>query len=60
MALAEAARAQRIILLSQLRETGPHHIAELEILVRDIAPSKVKARALISIGINSIRISVKN
>ena len=51
--LAQALALKGFILLSQLRdEPGRAIVAELETIVRDMGASKVKARALISIGLS--------
>ena len=53
--LAQALALNGFILLSQLRDEPARAImAELEVLVRDMGASKVKARAMISIGLNQL------
>ena len=55
LALIELLSLKGFILLCQLRASEANAVtAELDVLARDIGPSKAKARALVTIGINRI------
>jgi predicted ATPase/DNA-binding winged helix-turn-helix (wHTH) protein len=53
--LADALALKGFILLSQLRDEPAHAlVAELDVLIRELETSKVKARAMISIGLSQL------
>jgi predicted ATPase/DNA-binding winged helix-turn-helix (wHTH) protein len=53
--LAEALALKGFILLSQLRDEPAHAlVAELDVLIRELGASKVKARAMISVGLSQL------